>query len=124
MVRLTNAARVRNGLPALATNDRLMQAARIHAGQMAAHEQQEHTISGAKYPTLKARLEGVGYGYSAAAENIAWNQPSAARAVESWMTSSGHRANILNRELTEIGVAMARSSRGQPYWIQVFGRPR
>ena len=101
-----------------------MEAARIQAEQMAAFQRAEHTISGAQYPTLDSRLNAVGYVYSSAAENVAWNQPSAQAAVSSWMNSSGHRANILDPSLREIGTAMVRSSRGEPYWIQVFGTPR
>jgi len=124
IVRYTNEARVRNGLPALSPNSRLMEAARLHAEQMASYQRLDHTISGARYPTMLSRIEAVGYNYANAAENIAWNQQSAQSAVTTWMNSSGHRANILNPELTEIGAAMVRSSKGEPYWIQVFGRPR
>lgn len=124
IVRYTNDARARNGLPALRANSRLMEAARIHAAQMAANQRSDHTISGAQYPTMQSRLDAVGYAYMQAAENVAWNQQSALAVVNSWMNSSGHRANILDPGLTEIGAAMARSSRGEPYWIQVFGRPR
>ena len=38
--------------------------------------------------------------------------------------SAAHRANILDPYLKEIGAAMVRSSKGEPYWIQVFGTPR
>ncbi len=124
IVRYTNDARARNGLPALRSNSRLMEAARIHAAQMAANQRSEHTISGAQYPTMQSRLDAVGYAYMQAAENVAWNQQSAQAVLNSWMNSSGHRANILDPGLTEMGAAMARSSRGEPYWIQVFGRPR
>lgn len=124
VVRFTNDARARNGLPALATSARLMEAARIHADQMAAAQRAEHTLSGAQYPTLQSRLQAVSYVYASAAENVAWNQSSAQAALNSWMNSSGHRANILDPSLKEIGAAMARSSRGEPYWIQVFGTPR
>lgn len=124
VVRYTNDARSRNGLPALRANSRLMEAARIHAEQMAAAQRSAHTISGARYPTMQDRLAAVGYNYMQAAENVAWNQRSAQEAVGSWMSSTGHRANILDAGLTEMGAAMARSSRGEPYWIQVFGRPR
>jgi len=101
-----------------------MEAARLHAEQMAAYRRADHTISGATYPTMQSRLDAVGYVYSSAAENVAWNQGSAQEAVNSWMNSSGHRANILDPQLTEMGAAMARDANGQPYWIQVFGRPR
>lgn len=124
IVRYTNDARVRNGLLALRANSRLMEAARIHAEQMAAARRLAHTISEARYPTMQDRLTAVGYAYMEAAENVAWNQPNAQGAVARWMSSTGHRENILDPGLTEIGAAMARSSRGEPYWIQVFGRPR
>lgn len=124
IVRLTNDARARNGLPALASNSKLMQAASIHAQQMATYQQQQHTISGAEYPTLESRLQSVGYVYGSAAENIAWNQRTPQEAMTSWLNSSGHRANIMDPGLTEMGAAMAKSAKGEPYWIQVFGRPR
>ena len=124
IVRFTNESRTRNGLPAFRTNAKLMEAARIHAQQMAAAQRADHTITGAQYPTMQSRLQAVDYVYMQAAENVAWNQGFPEAAVNSWMNSSGHRANILDPGLTEIGAAMARSSRGEPYWIQVFGRPR
>lgn len=101
-----------------------MEAARLHALQMAQHQRMDHTISGAQYPTLQSRLDAVGYQYRAAAENVAWNNPTAQGTVAGWMNSPGHRANILNGGLTEMGAAMARSTKGEPYWIQVFGTPR
>ena len=124
IVRYTNAARSRNGLPALTANAKLMEAARLHAQQMAQYQRAEHNISGAKYPNLLARIEAVGYDYANVAENVAWNQRDAQSVVNSWMNSSSHRTNILDRTLKEIGAAMARSSIGEPYWIQVFGTSR
>ena len=124
VIRYTNEQRVRNGLPAFATNAKLVEAARIHARQMADHQRMDHTINAAPYPTLLSRLQAVSYDYSNAAENVAWNSQSAQTVVTGWMNSAGHRANILNPNLREIGAAMARSARGEPYWIQVFGTPR
>lgn len=124
VVHHTNAARTRNGLRPLSASPALMEAARLHAEQMAAHQRAAHTISGARYPTMQSRLDAVGYAYRSAAENVAWNQRTAQEVVATWMNSTGHRANILDASLTEIGAAMARSRNGEPYWIQVFGRPR
>lgn len=124
IVRYTNDARARNGLPPLNTNPRLMEAARIHAEQMAAHRSMEHTINGARYPTMQSRLEAVGYLFSNAAENIAYNARGSQDVVVGWMNSSAHRANILDTRLTEMGAAMASAPNGNTYWIQVFGRPR
>lgn len=124
IVRETNYQRVSMKLPVFVVSPRLMEAARLHAQQMAQYQRMEHTISAAQYPTLQSRLQAVGYSYATAAENVAWNSPSAQAVVGGWMNSAGHRANILNPGLTEIGTAMARSSKGESYWIQVFGTPR
>ena len=124
VIDLTNQSRRGGGLRTLTANAQLMEAARLHAEQMASYQQLAHTISGARYPTMQSRLQAVGYAYASAAENIAWNQPNAQEVVRTWMNSTGHRANIMDPNLTEIGVAVARSAKGEPYWIQIFGRPR
>ena len=124
VIRYTNDARVRNGLPMLATSAKLNEAARIQAEQMARAQKLDHTIAGSAHPTLESRMLAVDYIYSSAAENVAWNQASSQAAVNSWMSSSGHRANILDRGFKEIGAAMARSAKGEPYWVEVFGIPR
>jgi uncharacterized protein YkwD len=124
IVRQTNIHRVNAGLRELIVSPKLMEAARLHAQQMAQYRRMEHTINEAPYPTLLSRLQAVSYLYSNAAENVAWNNQSAQSAVNGWMNSPGHRANILNPALTEMGAAMARGSNGEPYWIQVFGTPR
>jgi uncharacterized protein YkwD len=124
IIRYTNQQRIANGLPAFATSAKLVEAARIHARQMAEHQRMDHTINAAPYPTLLSRLQAVSYAYANAAENVAWNNQSAQSVVTGWMNSAGHRANILNPNLREMGAAMARSAKGEPYWIQVFGTPR
>jgi uncharacterized protein YkwD len=73
---------------------------------------------------MKSRFKAVGYVYSAAAENIAWNQTTPRAAAGAWMSSPPHRANILDPRFTDTGVAMVRDARGEPYWVQVFGTPR
>ena len=124
VVRYTNDARAANGVAPLATNARLIEAARLHANQMASYRRLEHEIPQAQYPTMVSRLEAVGYRYANVAENIAWNVSGARQVVNGWMNSSSHRANILDTRLTEMGAAMARSSNGETYWVQVFGQPR
>ena len=118
-----NAERKKAGLSALFASARLMHAARIQADQMAQSQVVAHTVPGARFPDLNSRLTAVGYDYRTYAENVAWNQANTAAAVTAWMNSSGHRANILNSQFTETGAAMARSAKGEPYWVQVFGTP-
>lgn len=54
-------------------------------------------------------------------ENIAYGYPTAAAVMKAWMHSTGHRKNILNKRFTKIGIGMARSADGTPYWVQDFG---
>ena len=124
IVQLTNAERANAGRPALKTNSRLMEAAQIQADQMVRLGRLEHVLSGGRYPRPEDRLAAAGYEWSAYAENIAMGQTTAAAAMDSWMHSSGHRANILSTNVTEIGIGFARDSAGRPYYVQVFGRPR
>ena len=124
LVQMTNAERSNAGLPTLRASSRLMEAAQLHADQMVRLGRLEHVLSGAQYPRPEDRLAAAGYQWSAYAENIAMGQSSAAAAMDGWMHSSGHRANILSTSVTEIGIGFARDSAGRPYYVQVFGRPR
>jgi uncharacterized protein YkwD len=120
MITLTNLERKTAGLKPLTPNSKLMAAARTHAANMAQLEMLEHTLN-CKTPADRAKDAGYTYGWLG--ENIAWNQQSPKEVVESWMNSEGHKANILKEEATEIGVAVAKNTKGEPYWVQVFGKP-
>jgi uncharacterized protein YkwD len=123
MIVRTNAARRAAGLTGLAKSVNLMSAAQIQAEQMVKAGRMEHELPGQPYPTLKARLAAVQYNVRAAGENIAEGQRSAAEALATWMDSLEHRANILSRDYTEIGTAVAVARNGRLYFVQVFGRP-
>jgi uncharacterized protein YkwD len=121
---LTNAERRQAGLQAFTVSQSLMRAAQLHADQMASMGQMAHSLPGARYPEPQDRLAAVGYNWQAYAENVAYGQGNPASAISAWMGSSGHRANILNPGLTQIGTAVANGADGRPYWVQVFGSPR
>ena len=95
-----NAQRGRHGLAPLSVDSQLMSSANRHAQWMASNRNLSHG--------------------SGVAENIAMGQASASEAMRSWMNSSGHRANILGGGYTRIGVAVAYTSSGTPYWCQQF----
>jgi uncharacterized protein YkwD len=120
IVQLTNAERSKAGIARFRVSTQLTQAAQIQADQMARLGRLEHELSGAKYPAPADRLAAVGYRWQTYGENIAMGQSSAAAVLDSWMHSSGHRANILNSRYQEIGVGYARDSVGRPYYVQVF----
>ena len=58
-------------------------------------------------------------------ENIAAGNNTAAKVVQQWMNSPGHRANILRSDYTELGVGYAykENSQYKHYWVQIFRRP-
>jgi uncharacterized protein YkwD len=123
IVDLVNQVRAEAGLAPLQVNSKLVQAAQIHSIDMAQLGRMEHTLSGAALPGLVDRIQYVGYGYSSAGENIAFNYPDENSVMTAWMNSTGHRANILNPSFTEIGVGIASDDKGQPYYTQAFGKP-
>jgi uncharacterized protein YkwD len=122
VVDLTNAERARHGLSRLTVDHRLAAAAQAHSSDMArraffAHE----SLDGRQ---VWDRAVAAGYAYRKVAENIAAGQRSADEVVRGWMGSPGHRANILDGDLTQIGVGRADGGSYGVYWTQVFGAPR
>src|SRR5258708_3130234 len=123
IVSRTNAERAAHGLFGLTRSDALMRAAQIHAEQMAAQLTMSHELPEARYPTLSTRLAAVGYKMLASAENIAEGYSSAASVVAGWMSSTGHRENILSTRYAEMGAGMAIGRNGRRFYAQGFGRP-
>jgi uncharacterized protein YkwD len=70
------------------------------------------------------RILRTGYRYRTAAENIACGYAGPGDVMNGWMTSSGHRANILNGSVTHVGISATRDAWGNTYWVQVFAAPR
>jgi uncharacterized protein YkwD len=101
IVSYTNEERVRYGLPPLEVDKELMGTAREQAAWMTRNQAMVHT----RRPL---------------AENIAMGQPHSSDVVQSWMNSSGHRANILNPGHRRIGVAAYRTRGGVIFWCQQF----
>lgn len=122
VIDLTNAERKKaeGDLKPLKMNPQLMEAARKHAENMAAQDKLDHILD-EKNPGDRAKA--AGYKSEFVGENIAWNQKAPKAALKAWMESEVHRDNILSADYTEIGAAVAKNKKGQPYWVQVFGKP-
>jgi uncharacterized protein YkwD len=123
VIRLVNVERSKAGCQALTANSALTKAAQAHAQDMLSHNYFSHNSQDGTSPFT--RMTAAGYRWSSAAENIAAGQHTPADVMTSWMNSSGHRANILNCGLKNIGVGYAAGSGatyGQ-YWVQDFGTP-
>ena len=118
----TNAERARHGLPPLGVDARLAAAAHAHSADMVRRAFFAHESPDGRQ--VWDRAVAAGYAYRKVAENIAAGQRSAEEVVRGWMESPGHRANILDGDLAQIGVGRADGGSYGVYWTQVFGTPR
>lgn len=123
VVDYTNAERQKRGLNPLRVNAALTRAAQLHAEAMAQADRMEHTLPGAVLPDLRSRAEHVGYSFRLLGENIAFNYRDASTLTYAWLSSPGHRDNMLHPDFVEVGVGIARNARGELYFAQVLGRP-
>jgi uncharacterized protein YkwD/stress response protein SCP2 len=119
VVTLTNAERATAGLPPLTADPRLTAAAQAHSDDMSARGFYSHTTPEGGQPWDRAAAAGATH--RGIGENIASGQRTAAEVVSGWMTSPGHRRNILKPEFTHIGVGYAAGGRSATYWTQLFG---
>ncbi|MEH1777966.1 CAP domain-containing protein [Nostoc sp.] len=113
-----NSYRVSQGLPALTRNAAIDNQVRIHSQNMA-----NGTVTFG-HTGFSQRVIAIGISYRAASENVAFNQgysDPAKIAVQGWLESPGHLANIRgNYDWTGIGVAS--NSGGEIYFTQIFLR--
>ena len=106
---LLNRERTANHLPELKWDDALFKAARKHALLMLDLNIMEHQLPGE--PGLEERLTNAGARFTYIAENIALGKDSAT-IHHGWMDSPGHRANILSRRVTSVGIAVVHGTAG------------
>ena len=92
-------------MPLLKWDASLAAAAHQHALRMAQQNTLSHQLPGE--PDLSARAGQAGARFSAIAENVA-EGPNAQGIHEQWMNSPPHRANLLDPELTSVGIAMVK----------------
>lgn len=110
--------------PPVTWNQQLGKAALAHSTDMATHRYFSH--QGRDGSDAARRAERAGYKWRRIGENIATGQGAPEQAVQGWLNSPGHCANLMQPEFTEMGAAYAinRDSDTTIYWTQVFGRPR
>ncbi len=118
VIRLINVERGKQGLPALTENWELSRVARYKSQDMIDKNYFAHQSP--TYGSPFTMMQSFGLRFSAAAENIAYGQRTAAEVVKAWMNSPGHRANILSRSYRFTGVGAAKKSNGTLYWTQMF----
>jgi uncharacterized YkwD family protein len=118
---LVNQERVKAGVAPLKLSNSLDKMASVKAADMRDKQYFDHTSPTYGSPFNMMTTFGISYSY--AGENIAAGQKTPTDVMNSWMNSSGHRANILNPNYTELGVGLAKGGSYGTYWVQEFIRP-
>jgi uncharacterized YkwD family protein len=118
VIDLTNQERKKNGLDALKMDGELSNVAEMKSEDMKEQNYFSHTSP--TYGSPFEMMENFGVDYSTAAENIAVGQKTPESVVNAWMNSPGHRKNILNKQVTHIGVGTAKDASQGIYWTQMF----
>lgn len=118
VLKIVNQERAKQGLKALVLDKQLNNVAQLKAEDMKKNNYFDHNSPTLGSPFDLMRSQGVSY--RTAGENIAAGQQSAEAVMNSWMNSSGHRANILNANYTKLGVGFCTGGRMGTYWVQSF----
>jgi uncharacterized protein YkwD len=126
----TNAFRESQGLHGVKVSSELQAAAREFSAYMARTGKYGHRADGRR-PSERAAAHG--YDYCIVSENIAYQYRSAGfesagalaeAMVEGWKESPEHRANMLDRAVTQTGISIAQGDGGRYFAVQMFGRPK
>lgn len=114
---LINQERNKNGLSSLKIDNEVQRVARIKAQDLVDNNYFAHESP--TYGTPFNMLKNFGVSYKTAGENLAGNSSNSG-AVNAWMNSSGHRANILNSSYNYTGVAVISSPKYGKIYVQMF----
>lgn len=119
-----NEIRLAHGLPPLKLNEQLCEAAQAYAEVLLETGQIRHADAQGRRADYRATQ--VGYFYSRLGENLAAGQLSWERALEMWLQSQSHRANLLDPDYRELGVGFSANdqTRYRTTWTQLLGARR
>ena len=131
VVTLINSERQKVNFAPLVTSTKLFQAASKHNTFMYECSKTYgvnscflHTVTQMNEPTLLSRVQATGYNPQAVSENIAWGYTTPAAVVGGWMSSAGHKANILGN-YKDVGCSNLNALNGSyngMYWTCDFGK--
>ncbi|MFH0905281.1 MAG: CAP domain-containing protein, partial [bacterium] len=120
----TNQIRVQAGLPALVMDNRLMTSAARKAADMANQGYFSH--ANPQGQRMAYWINGAGYTYALAGENIAKGYHSLNRLIDAWAASLSHLKNMVEPKFTQMGVGMATGryeDQETTFVVQHFGAP-
>jgi len=110
-----------NRLKPLAVDPELMRIASEQARAMAARNAMDHDVG----RSFQERMRNAGFDGSVAIENVGAGYHTLADAFSGWRGSPPHRANMLNRDVTRMGIAAAYepSSKYKVFWALILAGP-
>jgi uncharacterized protein YkwD len=113
--------RQNNGLDTVTIDPELSRLAGEQARAMAARDKLDHNVG----KDFKTRMKGSGFDAVAAAENISAGYHTLAEAFSGWRDSSPHRANMLLKGASRIGIAAvyAPNSKYKVFWAMIIAAP-
>jgi uncharacterized protein YkwD len=113
--------RANNSLPAVTLDPELMRLAQAQAEVMAKRDKLDHSAG----KPFNARLKASGYDAKGAAENISAGYHTLAEAFSGWRDSPPHRANMLLKGATRMGIAAVYTpkSKYKVYWALILAEP-
>jgi len=117
-----NAERAKRKLPPLRTSSTLMQVADFYSCRLIDGRFFDH-VDPFDGSTVDTRVTDFGYAFQKVGENLAAGHKNARDAVNAWLDSPGHRANLLDPAFTETGIAVKTGGDYGWYWVQEFGKP-
>ena len=116
----TNVRRAAHGCRPLRMDAALTLAARRHSSLMVTQSSLSHRLTGE--PALSVRAPAAGYvRWRILAENLAWGQTTPRQVFRDWVASPGHRANLDNCRLRDVGIAVVFAN-GRPWVTADYGR--
>ena len=113
VINIVNAEREKVGLHSLKNNSAVANAAQVRAEELTVLFSHTRPNGSDCFTALS------GIALTAAGENIAYGQTTAQNVMSSWMSSEGHKSNILSADFTEIGIGCYEKG-GVIYWVQFF----
>jgi uncharacterized protein YkwD len=113
--------RTNNGLGAVTIDPELMTLASEQAHAMAAHDKLDHSV----WRPFQERIRGSSFDAAVAVENIGAGYQTLAEAFSGWRDSPPHRANMLNHDVTKMGIAAvyAPASKYKVFWSLILAKP-
>jgi len=118
------AFRAEHGLGPVTVDTSLGAIAAGHARGMANADRLAHVLP--SEGSFEARFKSAGYWPAITVENIGAGYHNLDEAMAGWIASPSHRRNLLDKDVTRLGIAVAYNAEGKfhDYWTLILAAPK